>query len=131
MAKSAFLKSFLVGAGWLLVISAFGQIVLPEVVAGGSAWGLAAGWQREIGFFDSAMAVVAFSAFRSSDLKFQRSVALALIVLTALIGTNHLVALASAPFAWVHIVFTPLNYVVVAVGGVALRRTHEATANSQ
>lgn len=60
MAESALLRSYLVAAGWVLVVSAVGQIFLPEVVAGGSAWGLAAGWQREIGFFDIGMAVVAF-----------------------------------------------------------------------
>jgi KinB signaling pathway activation protein len=130
VAKSALLGSYLVAVGWLLVGSAVGQIFLPEVVAGGSAWGLAAGWQREIGFFDIAMAVVAFSAYRSGDLKFQRSVALALIVLTALVGTNHLIALVSAPLAWVHAVFTPLNYAVVVVGGVALRAKAESTTGT-
>ncbi len=115
-----FLRSYLVAAAWVLVGSAVGQIFLPEAIAGGSAWGLAAGWQREIGFFDIGMAVVAFSALRSSDLKFHRSVALALIILTALIGTNHLFALVSEPHAWVHVVFTPLNYVASVVGGAAL-----------
>jgi KinB signaling pathway activation protein len=131
VAKSALLRSYLVAVGWLLVVSAVGQIFLPQVVASGSAWGSAAGWQREIGFFDIAMAVVAFSAFRSGDLKFQRCVALALIVLTALVGTNHLIALVSAPFAWVHVVFTPLNYAVVAVGILALGSTREEAADSR
>lgn len=115
-----FLRSYLVAAAWVLVGSAVGQIFLPEAIAGGSAWGLAAGWQREIGFFDIGMAVVAFSAFRSSDPQFQRSVALALIVLTALIGTNHLIALVSEPHAWVHVAFAPLNYVALVAGGAAL-----------
>jgi KinB signaling pathway activation protein len=100
--------------------SGVGQIFLPEAIAAGSAWGLAAGWQREIGFFDTGMAVVAFGAFRSDDIKFHRSVALALIILTALIGTKHLIALVSEPHAWIHIVFAPLNYVALVVGGVAL-----------
>jgi KinB signaling pathway activation protein len=115
-----FLRPYLVAVAWLMVGSAVGQIFLPEAIAGGSAWGLAAGWQREIGFFDIGMAVVTFRSLRSNDLKFQRSVALALIILTALIGTNHLIALVSAPRAWVHVVFTPLNYVVSVVGGAAL-----------
>jgi KinB signaling pathway activation protein len=117
---SRVLRSYLVAVAWLLVGSASGQILLPETVAGGSAWGLAAGWQREIGFFDIAMAVVAFSAVRSNVLKFQRSVTLALIILTALVGTNHLIALVSEPRAWVHIVFAPLNYVVLVAGAAAL-----------
>jgi KinB signaling pathway activation protein len=115
-----FLRSYLVVVAWVMVASAVGQIFLPEAIAAGSAWGLAAGWQREIGFFDIAMAAVAFGAFRSSNLQFQRSVARALIILTALIGTNHLIALVSAPRAWVHVVFTPLNYVVSVVGGAVL-----------
>jgi hypothetical protein len=115
-----FLRSYLVAAAWLLVGSAVGQILSPEAIAAGSAWSSAAGWQREIGFFDIGMAVVAFSAIRSSDLEFRRSVVLALIILTALIGTNHLVALVSKPHAWVHVVFTPLNYAAAVVGGAAL-----------
>jgi len=115
-----FLRSYLLAVAWVLVGSSVGQILLPEAIASGSAWGLAAGWQREIGFFDIAMAVVTFRAFRGNDLKFQRSVALALIILTALVGTNHLIALVSEPHSWVHVVFTPLNYVVSAVGGAAL-----------
>ena len=115
-----FLRSYLLAVAWVLIGSALGQIFLPEAIASGSAWGLAAGWQREIGFFDIGMAVVTLRAFRSNDLKFQRSVALALIILTALIGTNHLIALVSAPSAWVHVVFTPLNYGISVVGGAAL-----------
>ncbi len=115
-----FLRSYLLVVAWVLIGSAVGQIFLPGAIASGSAWGLAAGWQREIGFFDIGMAVVTFRAFRSNDLKFQRSVALALIILTALIGTNHLIALVSEPHAWVHVVFTPLNYVISVVGGAAL-----------
>lgn len=115
-----FLRFYLVSVAWLLVGSAVGQIFLPQFVAHGSAWGLAIGWQREIGFFDIGMAIVAFSAFRSGDLEFHRGVALALIILTALVGTNHLIAFASEPRAWVHLAFTPLNYLVVVVGGAAL-----------
>jgi len=115
-----FLRSYLFTVAWVLVASAVGQIFLAGVIASGSVWGLAAGWQREIGFFDVAMAVVTFRAFRSNDRKFQRNVALALIILTALIGTNHLIALVSEPHAWVHVVFTPLNYVISVVGGAAL-----------
>jgi KinB signaling pathway activation protein len=115
-----FLRSYLLAVAWVLAGSAVGQIFLPDVVASGSAWGLAAGWQREIGFFDIGMAVVTFKAFRSNELKFQRSVALARIILTALIGTNHLIALVSESDAWVHVVFTPLNYVISVVGAAAL-----------
>jgi hypothetical protein len=95
----------LLAVAWVLVGSAVGQIFLPQAIATGGVWGLAAGWQREIGFFDIGMAVVTFSALRSNELKFQRSVALALIILTALIGTNHLIALVSEPHGWVHVVF--------------------------
>src|ERR1700730_664192 len=63
----------MVAAAWVPIGPAVGQNLLPEAIAGGSAWGLAAGWQPEIGFFEIAMAVVAFRAFRSSDLEFQRS----------------------------------------------------------
>ena len=115
-----FLRSYLVAVAWVMVASAVGQIFLPEAIAAGGAWGLAAGWQREIGFFDIAMEAVAFSAFRSSNLQFQRSVARALIILTALTGTNHLIALVSSPRAWVHLVFTPLNFIVSVVGGAVL-----------
>jgi KinB signaling pathway activation protein len=115
-----FLRYYLLAVAWVLIGSAVGQILLPEAIASGSAWGLAAGWQREIGFFDIGIAIVTLRAFRSNDLKFQHSVALALIILTALVSTNHLIALVSEPHAWVHVVFTPLNYVISVVGGAAL-----------
>ena len=63
-----FLRFYLLAVAWVLVGSAVGQIFLPEAIASGSTWGLAAGWQREIGFFDIGMAVVTFRAVRSNDL---------------------------------------------------------------
>ena len=67
-----FLRFYLLAVAWVLVGSAVGQIFLPEAIGERSTWGLAAGWQREIGFFDIWMAVVTFRAIRSNDLKFQR-----------------------------------------------------------
>jgi cell division protein FtsW (lipid II flippase) len=114
------LRIYLAVAVWVLAISALGQITLPRRIASGSVWGFAPGWQREIGFFDIAMALIAFCALRANEPRFSRSVAIVFVILTALIGTNHLYAVASGSRSWVHVTFTVVNYTAVAIGCAAL-----------
>ena len=78
---------------WVFALSFFGQTFAPHETAAASVWGFAPGWQREIGFFDLAMALLAFRAIQSGDLRFQRGVALAFVVLTTLVGSNHVMAI--------------------------------------
>jgi KinB signaling pathway activation protein len=114
------LRLYLAVAFWVLVFSGLAQILAPLEIAEGSVWGLATGWQREIGFFDLAFGLVIFSAVRAGEVRFQRSVAIAMIALTVLVGTNHLLAVLTVRPAWVHVVFTAVNYAFVAFGCAAV-----------
>ncbi len=113
-------KWYLRATAWVFAFSSFAQVFAPRRTAATSVWGFAPGWQREIGFFDLTMALIAVLAIRTDDLRFQRSVTLAIVVLTALVGTNHLVTILSGETSPLHEVFTAVNYGGVAVGAVAL-----------
>jgi len=114
------LRWYLRALVWLFALSFIGQALAPRNTAAASVWGFAPGWQREIGFFDLAMALIALSAIRTDDLRFQRSFALAIIVLATLVGTNHLATVFSGRTSSLHEIFASINYAVVAVGLAAL-----------
>lgn len=101
---------------WVFALSIFGQTFAPHETAAASVWGFAPGWQREIGFFDLVMALLAFRAIRSSDLQFQRGVALAFVVLTTLVGSNHVMTILSGRTAPLHKIFAAVNYSAVGFG---------------
>jgi len=105
---------------WMLGISFFAQAFLPRETAAASVWGFAPGWQREIGFFDLAFALIAFSAARSDNRGFQRSVTFAIVILTSLVGTNHLVTILLGKTSSLHEVFVGVNYAAVAFGCAVL-----------
>lgn len=105
---------------WVFALSFFGQTFAPHETAAASVWGFAPGWQREIGFFDLAMALLAFRAIQSGDLRFQRGVALAFVVLTTLVGSNHVMAILSGQTAPLHKIFAAVNYSAVGFGLAAL-----------
>jgi len=109
---------------WLFAMSFFAQAFAPRETAAASVWGFAPGWQREIGFFDLAMALMAFLAIRTDDLRFQRSLTLGVVVLTTLVGTNHLVTVLSGETSSLHEVFTVVNYAAVVIGSAALFSDH-------
>jgi hypothetical protein len=114
------LRIYLAAAVWVLTFSALGQLAMPKEVAAGSAWGFAPGWQREIGFFGLAMALLAFRALRTDEPRFRRSVVIAMVTLTILVGTNHLLTAVSEQASWVHVIFTGVNYTLVGFGCAAL-----------
>jgi len=99
-----------------------------RATAGASVWGFAPGWQREIAIFDLAFALLAFLASRDSGLGFRRGVVWALVVLTTLIGTNHLSTVISDQSALLHEVFVGVNYAIAAFGLLALFSTRHAEA---
>jgi hypothetical protein len=114
------LRWYLRAAFWVFALSFFAQAFAPQETAAASVWGFAPGWQREIGFFDLAMALIAFFAIRTDDFRFQRSLTLAIVVLTTLVGTNHLVTILSGKTSSLHEVFAVVNYAAVAIGSAAL-----------
>jgi hypothetical protein len=120
-----FLKYYLRAVMWIFVLSCLAQAFAPRATAGASVWGFAPGWQREIAIFDLAFALTAFLANRDSDLGFQRGVIWALVVLTALVGTNHLSAVVSGQSALLHDAFVGVNYAIAAFGLLALYTSRE------
>jgi KinB signaling pathway activation protein len=118
------LRWYLRTAFWVFALSFFAQAFAPRETAAASVWGFAPGWQREIGFFDLAMALMALLAIRADELRFQRSLALAIVVLTTLVGTNHLITILSGDTSSLHEVFVVVNYAAVAIGSMALFSSH-------
>jgi len=114
------LKWYLRAAVFVFVLSFLAQTFRPRETAAASVRGFAPGWQREIGFLDLAMALIAVFAIRSSDLRFQRGLTVAIVILTTLVGTNHLFTILSGRTSYLHEVFTGVNYAAVAFGSVAL-----------
>jgi len=98
------------------------QTFLPQIGGTGTRWGLAPGWQREIGFWNVAMLVIILGVLTKTDASSARIVVRGLLVLGILLGTNHLFAIITDPQGWAH--YTPMivNYVGVIVGWLALLR---------
>ena len=76
----------------LTVISCLGQLGLPGQLGDASAWGVAPGWQHEIGFWNLAMYIAIARTLRANDPVGGRTVAIALVVLQFLAATNHAAA---------------------------------------
>jgi KinB signaling pathway activation protein len=118
--SSLALRWYLRAAFWVFAISSLGQLLAQRETAATSVWGFAPGWQREIGFFDLTFALLAFSATRTDDLAFQRQLVLAIVILTVLVGTNHLFTVLSGRTGALHGVFLGVNYALVVGGVIAL-----------
>jgi hypothetical protein len=114
------LRSYLRLLAGLTIISGLGQLVLPGVLGAASAWGSAPGWQREIAFWNLAMYLVIARTLRANDAIGARTVAMALVVLQLLAGTNHAAA-AIQSRAPLNTIMCVVNYGCVVFGIVALR----------
>ena len=88
------------------------QIFFPEVMGSHSGYGVAVGWQREIGFWNLAVLMILIAITVKYDWFYLRVVLGALIVGGLGIGTNHLLAyLEGATF--VNLVGAIENYALV------------------
>lgn len=88
------------------------QIFFPEVMGAHSGYGVAVGWQREIGFWNLAVLMILVAVNVKCDWFYLRVVLGALMVGGLGIGTNHLLAyLEGATF--VNLVGAIENYVLV------------------
>ena len=88
------------------------QIFFPEVMGAHSGYGVAVGWQREIGFWNLAVLMILVAVNVKYDWFYLRVVLGVLIVGGLGIGTNHLLAyLEGATF--VNLVGAIENYVLV------------------
>ena len=98
------------------------QAFLPRFVSRHTAWGFAPGWQREIAFWNIGLVVVVGGVLWSNDPTSVRVVVTAMVVLTGLFGTNHLVAALSNRNAWMHRIGAIVNYLAVGAGVMVLGR---------
>ena len=88
------------------------QIFFPEVMGAHSGYGVAVGWQREIGFWNLAVLIILVAVNVKYDWFYLRVVLGALIVGGLGIGTNHLLTyLEGATF--VNLVGAIENYALV------------------
>ena len=88
------------------------QIFFPEVMGAHSGYGVAVGWQREIGFWNLAVLMILIAVTVKYDWFYLRVVLGALMVGGIGIGTNHLLAyLEGATF--VNLFGAIENYVLV------------------
>jgi len=120
------LRVYLALAGWAFLVSAVLQVLLPRFTGEHSHWGVAAGWQREIGLWNLGMLVVVNRAVRKHGPAAQRDVALALVCLSMLLGANHVAALVTAGFAPLHVNGVAVNLIGVVLGIVAIRSARPA-----
>jgi hypothetical protein len=109
----------------LTILSCLGQLGVPEHLGAASAWGVAPGWQREIAFWDLAMAIVIVRTLRANDAGGGRTVAVALVVLQLLVATNHGAA-ALQGHAMLNALMAAVNSGCVVLGTVALVRSNNA-----
>lgn len=109
---SVYLAMVLVGLGIAFVEQAF----LQGFISRNTAWGLAPGWQREIAFWNVGLGVLIAAALWARDPACIRIVVTAIVVLTALLGTNHLLAALANPRAWLHRVGAIANYLAAGAG---------------
>ena len=86
---SQWLRWYLRVLAGLTLVSGLAQLVFPARVAAASAWPVAVGWQREIGFWALAMCPLVVSTLRANDPVAGRSVATALVILQFLAAGNH------------------------------------------
>lgn len=104
----------------LTIISCLGQLGLPADVRVASAWGVAPGWQREIAFWNLAMYIVIARTLWANDPVGGRTLAIALVVLHLLAGTNHAAA-AVQSHPMLNEIMAAVNYACVVFGTWALR----------
>ena len=76
----------------LTLVSGVAQLAFPARVADASAWGVAVGWQREIGFWALIMCLLVVLTLRGNDPGAGRTVAISLVVLQFLAAGNHFAA---------------------------------------
>ena len=96
-------------------------VFAPQLVADTTAWGLSAGWQREIGFWNFGMLLMITTVLRREmDWITARRAALVLCILNALFGTNHLAAFMSSGEAWGNGIGVLVNYGCLLLGAAAL-----------
>ncbi len=110
--------------GWILGCAgaAVSHVLLSSDESSASHWTYSPGWQREIGFFNIAIASVLLQVLLRRDDDSRRMMARTALVLGPLLGTNHVVALLQGGPGGDRIHWTAigLNVLSVTVSGILL-----------
>jgi hypothetical protein len=104
-----------------LVTTAFViQGALQPWFASSTSWAFVGGWQREIAVFDLCLALILWGA-RGSDAIIEAVVLTPFLLMFALLGANHLVALLRAPDRPGHWAGVGANAIAIAFAAISLR----------
>jgi hypothetical protein len=117
---NGFLTAYLSAVALVLLVAFVEQALFPRFTAGQTAWGAAPGWQREVGFWNVGMLAVVAGMLWTGDTTGARVVTVALVILTVLLGTNHLLALVAGPRRRGQVVAAAANYLGAATGVLAI-----------
>jgi hypothetical protein len=103
-----------------LVTTAFViQGALQPWFASSTSWAFTGGWQREIAVFDLCLALILWGA-RGSDAIIEAVVLAPFLLMFALLGTNHFVALVRAPNKPGHWAGVAANVIAIGFGSIAV-----------
>jgi hypothetical protein len=95
------LKIFLI-ISFLAFLASFVVQVVFQSLGAKSDWGVSPGWQREIAFWNVALAVIVFLSLRQNEERTGMIVAVGCTCLFALLGINHLWSFLMNPAAYFH-----------------------------
>ena len=87
--QRAFIGLWIFGAAY----AGIAQLLFQETGARYSVWGYTPGWQREIGFWNIGLIAILVPIWRRGTQDIRGAAVRALVLLSALFGTNHAVAL--------------------------------------
>ncbi len=97
------------------------QLFFPEITGANSEYGIATGWQREIGFWNLAILPILIGVNLKYDYYFLRIVVISLIVGGLGFGTNHLLGFIEDGSKTISLIGAIENYLLVLFWVIGLR----------
>jgi KinB signaling pathway activation protein len=123
-----FLRAYLRLLAVLTIASGVGLLAMPAQLGALTPWGAAAGWQREIAFWNLATYIVIVRTLRRGDVGAMRLLAGALVVLNFLVAGNHFATLLASGGAPLNIVAGAINAGSGIFGLIALWQLRDSAA---
>ncbi len=117
-----FLFVWLVGA----IVSFFLHFFYPILMSNLSFWNSSLGWQREIALWNLGIIFAVIFCLIKNDKKILRFMIIILMVISILLGTNHLLGLISNKQATqINLLGAILNFIMVFWGGFILKNENK------
>jgi len=116
------LRMYLRLLAFFFAVSFLGLLLLPKELGARTLWGAAAGWQREIAFWNLSIYIVIVGTLRRGDAVAARLLVTALVLLNFLFAANHFAAVMQGPGAPLNTIAGALNVGCGALGSVGLWR---------